>query len=651
MDDIVKYGYVPTSAKFLAKIPNPIKQIRGSDRPIIDPIESAIKATYIIHNTAERARINSQVIALRDLSPEVAKLVKPTRPAMELVATLEDGTKVFRPKKNQPEGIIESWKDGERHYYEVPLDLYQAMSLLDNKSMSLLVKAMAIPARILRTGATTTPEFAFRNPFRDQWSGFVNTKYGYFPGIDFVRGLFHMLGKSDAYNAWKAGGGDWAMVTALDRATTKKRLQEVLGRRDYVLWLKNPVKMLERMSMYTEIPSRVGAFARAKGKKITDIEAAFESREATVDFARRGAKMKEISAIYTFFNARLQGMDRTARAFKERPFTTTAKVFAVATLPSVINYFMNRDDPKFQEIPRWQRNLFWIIKIKDHYVRIPKGDVGVLFGTPAEMILEALDRDPQHRADLDKFAVDLFKEMMPISDWGGLFPVALRPLFENYVNFNFFKKRTIVPLGMERLEPEFQSFPYTTESAKALGQVLHYPPAKIENFIRGYGGGLGMHALKLLDTILTQTKQIPERPEKPKEPADILGVGAFFIRRPEGFGSESSQKFYDVMKKIDQVKQTHSMLYQEKRKAELDAYVAKHPVEMKAIEGGFYSAFVKVRNELSEIRKAQDRIYEDPKLEVNRKRLGLELLDRKIMILLVPLLNRYAALGEKYGKQ
>jgi hypothetical protein len=650
MDDVVKYGYVPTSAKFLAKIPNPIKQIRGSDRPIIDPIESAIKATYIIHNASERARINRQVIDLRDMSPEVAKLVKPTRPAMELVATLEDGTKVFRPKKNQPEGIIESWKDGERHYYEVPLDLYQTMSLLDNHSMSWLVKAMAIPARILRTGATTTPEFAFRNPFRDQWSGFVNTKYGYFPGIDFVRGLFHMLGKSDAYNSWKAGGGDWAMVTALDRATTKKRLQEVLGRRDYVLWLKNPVKFLERMSMYTEIPSRVGAFARAKGKAVTDIEAAFEAREATVDFARRGAKMKEISAIYTFFNARLQGMDRTARAFKERPFATTAKVFAVATLPSIINYFMNRDDPKFQEIPRWQRNLFWIINIKGHYIRIPKGDVGVLFGTPVEMILETLDRDPAHRPDLDKFAVDLFKEMMPISDWGGLFPVALRPLFENYVNFNFFKKRSIVPMGMERLEPEFQSFPYTTESAKALGQVLHYPPAKIENFIRGYGGGLGLHALRLLDTILEKTKQIPERPEKPKEPADIPGVGAFFVRKPEGFGSESAQLFYDTMKKLDQVKQTHGMLYKEKRKPELDAYAAKHPVEMKAIEGGFYSAFVKVRNELSEIREAQDRIYEDPKLEVNRKRLGLELLDRKIMILLVPLLNRYAALGEKYGK-
>ena len=658
MDDIVNYGYLATSSKFLAKIPNPIKEIHGSEKPVIDPILSAIKATYVIQTVSERARINRQVIELRDLHPEIAKLIKPTRPAMELVATLEDGTKVFRPKKNQPEGIIESWKDGERHYYEVPLDLYQTMSLIDNTSMSWLVKALAIPARILRTGATTTPEFAFRNPFKDQWSGFVNARYGLFPGVDFVRGLFHMVGKDDLYQSWKAGGGDWSMVTALDRATSKKKIQEVLGRRDYALWVKNPIKLLERISMYGEMPTRIGAFARAKktfnkakGRGVTDVEAAYEAREATVDFARRGAKMKEISAIYTFFNARLQGIDRTARAFKERPMTTMARVFAVATLPSIINYLINRDDPQYQEIPRWQRNLFWMpFKIKGVFVKIPKGDIGVLFGTPAEMILEQLDRDPQHRPAIDKFAVDLFKETLPISDWGGLFPVALRPLFENYVNFNFFKKRTIVPMGMERLEPEFQAFPYTTESAKALGKVLHYPPAKIENFIRGYGGGLGTHALRILDTVLTKTGQIPEKPEKPKEPADVPGIGAFFVRHPEGFGSESGQKFYDVMKKLDQAKQTHAMLYKEKRKTELDEYVAKRPVEMKAIQGGYYSAFVKVRNELSEIRKAQDRIYEDPKLDVNRKRLGLELLDRKIMIAIVPLLNRYAALEAKYGK-
>ena len=655
MDDMVKYGYPATSSKFLAKLPNPIRKIHGSDRPIIDPIESAVKATYIIHNAAERARINRQVIALRDMSPEVAKIIKPTRPAMELVATLEDGTKVFRPKKNQPEGIIESWKDGERHYYEVPLDLYQTMSLLDNTSMSWFMKAMAIPARILRTGATTAPEFAFRNPFRDQWSAFANTKFGFFPGVDFVRGLFHMVGKSDAYTAWKAAGGDWAMVTALDRATTRKTLQQVLGRRDYLMFLKSPIKFIERLSMYGEMPTRIAVAVRAKKKGESDISAAYEAREATVDFARRGAKMKEISAIYTFFNARLQGVDRLARSFKERPFSTTAKVFAVATVPSIISYLSNRDDPKYQEIPRWQRNLFWIFKVKagdkDRYIRIPKGDVGVMFGTPAEMVLEHLDRDPQHRPDIEKFAVDLFKETLPISDWGGLFPVALRPLFENYVNFNFFRKRAIVPMGMERLEPEYQAFPYTTESAKELGKILNYPPAKIENFIRGYTGGMGQHALRLLDTILQKTGQIPEKADRPKEPADIPGAGAFFVRDPEGFGSESTQRFYDTMKKLDQVKQTHSMLYKEKRTDELSKYVAEHKPEMKALEGGFYSAFTKVRNELSEIRKAQDRIYEDKALEVARKRLGLELLDRKIMMLVVPLMNRYLSVEAKYGEK
>ena len=637
IEGLEKRGTVPSTRDLLSKVYSPIKKIKGSDLPVISPLESTIRATYIITNAVERNNIGKKIVALRKLSPEMENAIQPIE--------AKEGAFAQLLKK---EGVISIHEEGKIKYYKVPKDLYDCMSQLTQVGQDWLVKMLSIPARIQRTGITTAPEFAMRNPIRDQWSAFVNAKYGYMPGVDFVRGLFHMLKQDEQYWKWKATGGDWSMLVTLDRATNQATLKKVLGNVNYKKFLTNPIKFLEDISMYGEQPTRIGVFRKA-AKKVSDIEAAFESKEATVDFQRRGAKMKTIASLYTFFNARLQGMEKLMRSIKERPLQTSAKILAVATIPSVINYLVNRDDPKYWEIPEWQRDLFWIIPIKGHYFRIPKGDTGVLFGTTAEKVLQWIDKDAKTKPGVDKLARAMFNETFPISDIGGFLPVALRVPFETVVNRNFFYGRPIVPRGKEQLAPKYQYSPYTSETIKALGKAINVSPQKLEHLIAGFGGGLARHAIKGTDIVLGEMGVVPKKPEKPKELADYLAIGAFAVREPSGFNSESINKFYDVMDKLDKFKRTYEMLKRKGQIEEAKKWLKDNPIEKKTVSSKLYSKFINARDLLSEFRKVEEKILESD-LSATEKKKRIDPIDARILRIATVLLAQYRAI-ENFFKE
>jgi hypothetical protein len=646
VDDLKEYGYIPTSDKVLSKIGMPIRRIKGSEKVIISPLESTIKATYVITSAAERNRIANMILDLRKFSPRIAEIIKPIRPKMALVATLEDGTKVYRPSHFQKQGILEVWKDGKRHFFEVPQDLYDSMSQLDKTSFNWLTKLLALPARILRTGATTTPEFAFRNPVRDQWSAFVNAKYGYFPGFDFARGLFMMAKKPELYWKWKASGGEWSMLVTLDRASNQKMLKQVLGHADYKKYLTNPIGLLEDFSMVGEMPTRLGVFRHAHEKGAPDIEAGFESREATVDFARRGAKMKVLSALYTFFNARLQGMEKMARSFRARPTKTLLKVAAVAVIPSIINYLVNRDDDKYWEIPSWQRALFWIIPIKGHYIRIPKGDTGVLFGTTTEMILNYIDKEKGGKYTLNQFANALINETLPVSDIGGFLPVAFRTPFELFANKSFFTNRPIVTEGQENLEKRYQYSPFTSETGKLIGQALNVSPAKVDHLMIGYGAGLARYSLALSDAVLNEMGIVPKKPERPKELADYPVVRAFVVRDPLGFGSESVSQFYDAADKILQFKSTAKMLLKKQNYEEIKNLAKRNDFYLELVQRGVDKDFTKQQSDLSSLRQLRDMILDSEKLTVDQKRQAVDEIEALVMAKVTSVLSKYKAIEQ-----
>ena len=653
------------------KTRNPIKGIKGSERVIIDPLESVIKNTYMYLSLAERNAVGQKFIEMADKSGDPSLFYKKVAPELkatrinedEIRAMFDEFVKVRKttsteraetsktttaageePTSKQGrlvrEKVLEAlaargfsqgeaeqmvnrlsnkaadsktvetmvreiekteyvpeldirlpnsvatifrtvrtplkdneiavFENGKYQKYEVDPDVAKSFNAADAQTAGLLMKVLAIPAKALRAGAVLSPDFMMRNFIRDQTMAFVMSKGGYFPVVDFMRGAFSLAKKDQDFQNWLKSGGANAALIAMDRQYLQEQLStitEVQGVTNK-LWntAKSSFEILRITSELIENSTRLGEYKRVSGglqEKAAIQEGGMASREVTVDFARTGLKTRAASMISAFLNAAVQGEDRVIRSFAEKPLGTSVKMMTAITLPSIMLYLAQRDDPRWKEIPQWQKDLSWIILTDDHIYRIPKPhSAGIIFGSLPERMLGAFERDnPQAMKDLEKSFISSF--------FPNLIPTFAAPVVEQFANRSMFTGSPLVPAAAEKLLPEYQYTEYTTEAAKALGQLMGaFPglrdrairdedtfiggvaralntPALIENYIRSWTGGLGTYTLQIADKALREAGVLPD-PVKPLATlSDLPVVKAFVVRYPSA-SAQSIQDFYDT---------------------------------------------------------------------------------------------------------
>lgn len=655
---------------------NPIKAIKGSDRVIVDPLESVIKNTYTYIALAERNAVGQKFVAMANASKDPSAFIQKVKPDLMPVtlteteiqklfdefltirkqtttartesttstggaggpsaapskaavlmeaklqealtargyhkgeadqiiarvvsaksgqagATIEkvvkeietttyvpeldirlpnDVATVFRTvKRPLAENEIAVFTNGKRTVYEVDPDVAAAFKSADQETTNLLMKILRVPASTLRAGAVLSPEFIARNALRDQLSALVLSRNDFMPVMDFVRGMVSLGTKDEHFVNWLKGGGANSTLVSMDRQYLQENLfklsQDTGLMSRAVNVAKSPLEMLRVASELVENATRIGEFRKAIGDRTTkgDIQhAAFESREVTLDFARIGAKARAVNMISAFFNAQIQGVDRIARAFADNPIGTAAKLGGSVTLPSVILWWANHDDPRYAELPQWQKDLFWIVMTKDTIYRIPKPfEAGIVFGSVPERLLDKYVADnPDAMRNLTQTILDAFTPT--------LVPTFAAPMVEQFSNKSLFTGNPVIPSRMEKLMPEYQYTEYTTETTKALGALIGaFPgmtplamdehnrgtfiggtaralttPMLIDNYLRSWTGGLGQHALNLVDAGLRKAGVVPDPVLPAKTLADIPLVKAFVVRYPSA-SAESIQRFYD----------------------------------------------------------------------------------------------------------
>lgn len=553
------------------RVHNPIKKIQGSQREIIDPLESIVKNTYLYVTLAERNRAMVKMAELAESSPSGEALMQKVPQAMQRIevkgteiqhlldehgidAKAEDFA-IFRPKsmKLAPDQVA-VYREGKREIYQVAPEVAEAAKALDRDSMGLFTKILAYPAKLLRAGSVIAPEFISRNLMRDQMTAF-NLAEGAFTPLHTLSGLGSLFRKDEVYQAWlKSGGANSAMVS-IDRSYIEQnvfKLSKETGLIDKT-WnvMKSPIEMLRVTSELIENATRLGEFKRVTNGDLSAeniFKAGLSSREITLDFQRIGAQTRAMNSITAFWNAQVQGLDKAARTLKERPLETGAKITASITIPSVLLWYANKDDPRWDEIPRWQKDLFWIVMTKDTIYRIPKPtELGVLFGSIPERALEAFSKDnPRAFNDLSDTLLQGFSP--------GYVPTFAQPILEQWANKSTFTGHTIVPHYLEKVLPEYQYTDYTSESAKLLGkfaatvpglkQSQASSPQVIENYMRSWSGNMGRYALSIADTLLTKSGAVPD-PVKPASTlADMPVIRAFVVRYPSA-SAQSIQDFHD----------------------------------------------------------------------------------------------------------
>ena len=614
---------------------SPVKRIKGSGREVIDPIESLVKNAMTYTQIAQKQQVSQALASMASkegVGPVLEKLGNPIRRSQfrlgEIEKQLDDvlpgnrelleelreradedfaaATEGLEPDEIDALGIrkwdpaeeilsifrpgdylgapntISVLENGKRVWYEVDAELYAALTGLDREGLDTWARWMGVPARTLRAGATLAPEFLIRNPVRDQVMAFVQSEYGFIPGIDMARGAFELMNKGEAYQQWIASGGYRSALTSLDRKSMQNSVRQLVENGGVSNVIKHPMDALQAASAVMEDATRMGEFlntraqlsefgearglagrarlalagrqsaGRGASKQIQQTAAA-ASREISVDFARHGAKTAGLRHIAAFWNARIQGYDRLFRAAKENPTAFASKAFAMITLPSMYEYLSNRDDPDYWEQPQWKRDLFWMFKIGDDFVSIPKPfELGLIFGTLPVRIMDSALGGPGGNGELHDF---LFDSLLKGESSGFMpQPTALMPLIENTVNYSFFLRRPIVPRSEQEVRPRYQAGPYTSEVARQIGQwapgVNGISPRKIDNLLFAYTGGVGRLATEIADPFLEGRVPFTQKPGDPapvgqRFPAEFPGIRGV-MDPPAGFGSESVQMFYEA---------------------------------------------------------------------------------------------------------
>lgn len=584
---------------------NPIHGIKGSDKDIVNPLESIVKNTYVYTALAERNAVGKAYLDLANATGHGEDWITKVSPPLKSTTVADKEMQKFL-KDNGIEGVPEElltvfralrtplekdqiavFTDGKREVYKLNNpETAEAFTGMDRGTSNLIVKVLSVPAAAMRAGATSlNPDFFVRNAMTDQVTSFI---YGNnIPVVDWLRGVMSLAKKEDNFQNFLKGGGANSAMVSIDRTYLRDKLKAMnLERLDGETGLmsrawnvaKTPLDVLQIIGETMENTTRLGVMARnTKGDTKADIlQAANMAREGTLDFAKKGSQVRAMNMITDFFSANVNGTDKMIRMAKDNPSGFAVKVFAGITLPSILLYEANKDDPRYNEIPQWQKDLFYIVMTDNHIFRIKKDfGLGVVFGSGAEHMLKAYD-DYNKGKSLDTQSLSNYFAQV----WGSLMPpvtpTAVRPIVEQATNTSFFTGQRLVPDSKEKLLPEYQYNDYTSELTKKIGGMIGAIPGMrsdfapdqakalaspivIDNYVRQWTGNMGNYVVQLADYGLRKAGILNDPVTATATLADIPVVKAFVVRHPSSQAQPiqdfyqheaNNQKFYDTVRQL-----------------------------------------------------------------------------------------------------
>lgn len=567
--------------KKFVNVGNTIQKFKGSSRDIVDPLESVISNTFRVVSAIERNKVGQSFVKLSRIKGmgDLCEEVKGTPRATD--------------------STFYVWEGGKKKTYATSPELLSALKMTNKEGMNMLVKVLRVPAGWLRSGATLSPEFILRNPVRDMVSASLYSKHGFIPVWDTVRGLSLYLKKGKEYWDYMNSGAAQSAMVSLDRDYLHGQMRDLLKKKSVLSMCANPIEALRAFSEATEMATRMAEFDLAKNgytgignrlfgkdrKPLSNTEAGIEARDVTLDFGRHGKSTQSWNQMVAFFNASIQGTDKMIREFKEHPAQMTMKTFIGITLPSVLLWYLNKDDPRYQELPQWQKDIFWVIPGKDTLYKIPKPfELGILFGTVPERVMQYMyDKEKGRNGPGFKgLGESITSNLLPSA-----IPTGFLPAVEWISNYSMFMGRNIVPLSQSKLPDRQQYGPYTSYLARKVGNAFDLSPRKIDNAIQDVGGNLAA----LGNSIIDQAAGLAEtRPAK--RASEMPGVRGFTAtpyassdsvqRLRDDFSQQ--EKLYNEFKMTKQKPEGYDGVKYMKYKAAMDAMNNTYRAEKKIMD-------------------------------------------------------------------
>lgn len=503
--------------------------------------------------------------------------------------------KFFRRVAPVGHDIVRHMVGGEPNYYRVadPLLLDALTSWqgapkwlrdLDKQMLGTLSGAK----RLFSWGATVTPSYTARRYMRIMIDTWMQSNYA----LKLTRNAFKdikdsVLGHKDLYDLMMAGAGG---AQGYDADPERVRQQMVANfkadntdAQNFVTQAINPLNWWRR---YRDVQRasknahmlRVYRAARASGASVA--EAAFRSRDIE-DFAMHGsgALMQFINRTVPFLNPRVQGTYRMVRGFKDnwKSYLMRGSMVTAATLGLLAVNFSN---PRYQELPEYQKDLAWHIFVGEHHFWIPRPfELGLIFGTIPERIVRsavhmmgqaggdtaAVSRDAATRAILDTFALN------PV-------PQVARPFLEQAMNLDSMGHK-IVSEQMSTELPQEQYNEFTSPTIRAIAGAMpgtfNYglnSPVRLEAMIRSATASAGASILQGSDMLTRRALGYADAP------SSSITESAFssFYSHGEPRSTKYTDELYRMRDEVDQVYTTVNDLWKSGRAAEGNALYVKN---------------------------------------------------------------------------
>ncbi|MFA5961905.1 MAG: LPD38 domain-containing protein [Parcubacteria group bacterium] len=492
-----------------------IQELEGTEKIIRDPFDSIINKLSNAINLIKRNEVAQKLINIRDVMPEAKDFIKPLE-------------KSERAPKGW--GSISVFTDGKNTKWIVPEELSWAMHQMNEVEAGILGNFVKFTSAAFRKGATTLYiPFSLSNAVRDAQMAVMTSKYGFNP-VDWVKGFAEGLKGAFGWDSKlidefaKNGGGFGGFIQST------KELSGVKNQLFEPTWWKrtkaviNPFNLVSNFAEATELAPRLGVYTKALKKGASTLEAAFEARNSTIDFAKSGQEMRIINMWVPFVNARWQALLNTARIFKDSPVKASAKAGALIVTPGVTTYFWNALNypDLYEDVPRWIKDTYFPLIVgedKDQdgnripkMVLIPKGDVGQIFYNPIEYALDYVRKGEPN--NFTKLALEWMSQLAPIpftrdgelsttQFLSGALPPILRTPAELATNKSFFTDGPVVPRRLEQVAPTEQYDDKTPYAAVVIGRALGASPMKLAYGLNGLLGGFGREVIdpaKILET-------------------------------------------------------------------------------------------------------------------------------------------------------
>jgi len=236
------------------------------------------------------------------------------------------------------------------------------------------------------------------------------------------------------------------------------------------------------------------------------------ANDVTTNFKRSGRLGKKMDAYFTFFNAAIQGQDKFFRTVRQTVDPTyrppngdkaliqlgRVTTWMALTFGATFAYWMARkDDDDYQNQKPWLRAGFWSFTDNqgNPFLRIPVPREYGVIKIGFEAILNAWGGKNEVKAG--EVLWEWFDKQSPYGGWLSFPEIPIvKPLVENWGNWDFFRERKIVPEHLKYVDRTEQYNYHTTEMSKWIGRMFSMSPAKVDHFLESTSGGLTTQGLR-----------------------------------------------------------------------------------------------------------------------------------------------------------